>query len=282
MLCRLDTSGWRYASVVVLCLMAMGAAADRPCPTYEGVEILSHSIDPFTIQPFLSVACYNDPDNYTTANWYARAYDLDAYFPGEDFYYITCVEFGIDRGATEDVPAHCNIYRDVNGYPPWRELVDLLPIAGFDFVVRANQGPEVLAIVFDQPVAFDLNDADWDSNWLVVEMHVEESPPGSIGVWPGCNAVGQTDATFFRAPDCDFTLYVPLEDIGYPDVHWVNSVIGTTDLCPGDFDGDGDVDTADLLFLLGAWGTPDGDVDGDGDTDTADLLALLAAWGECP
>jgi hypothetical protein len=52
--------------------------------------------------------------------------------------------------------------------------------------------------------------------------------------------------------------------------------------CPGDFDHDGDVDTADLLFLLGAWGTPGGDVDGDGDTDTADLLALLAAWGECP
>jgi hypothetical protein len=52
--------------------------------------------------------------------------------------------------------------------------------------------------------------------------------------------------------------------------------------CPGDFDGDGDVDTADLLFLLAAWGTPDGDMDGDGDTDTADLLALLAAWGECP
>jgi hypothetical protein len=52
--------------------------------------------------------------------------------------------------------------------------------------------------------------------------------------------------------------------------------------CPADFDGDGDVDTADLLFLLGAWGTGDGDVDGDGDTDTADLLALLGAWGECP
>jgi len=52
--------------------------------------------------------------------------------------------------------------------------------------------------------------------------------------------------------------------------------------CPADFDGDGDVDTADLLFLLGAWGTPDGDVDGDGDTDTADLLALLGAWGPCP
>jgi serine protease len=52
--------------------------------------------------------------------------------------------------------------------------------------------------------------------------------------------------------------------------------------CPADFDGDGDVDSADLLFLLAAWGTPDGDVDGDGDTDATDLLALLAAWGQCP
>jgi len=54
------------------------------------------------------------------------------------------------------------------------------------------------------------------------------------------------------------------------------------DGCPADFDADCDVDTADLLYLLANWGTPDGDVDGDGDTDTADLLALLAAWGDCP
>jgi hypothetical protein len=67
------------------------------------------------------------------------------------------------------------------------------------------------------------------------------------------------------------------EGDGYPKL-----TIETESACPADFDGDGDVDTADLLFLLGAWGTPDGDVDGDGDTDTADLLDLLAAWGQCP
>jgi YVTN family beta-propeller protein len=55
---------------------------------------------------------------------------------------------------------------------------------------------------------------------------------------------------------------------------------------PGDVDGDGDVDTADLLLLLAAWGDcPDppeecpADFDGDGDVDTADLLILLANWG---
>jgi hypothetical protein len=50
----------------------------------------------------------------------------------------------------------------------------------------------------------------------------------------------------------------------------------------GDIDGDGDVDTADLLALLAAWG-PCGDcpedIDGNGTVNTADLLILLANWG---
>ena len=66
-----------------------------------------------------------------------------------------------------------------------------------------------------------------------------------------------------------------------PEVMANVSIPVSVEDCPADFDGDGDVDTADLLHLLGAWGTPNGDVDGDGDTDTADLLALLGAWGPC-
>ncbi|MDY7109091.1 MAG: hypothetical protein SYC29_10700 [Planctomycetota bacterium] len=57
---------------------------------------------------------------------------------------------------------------------------------------------------------------------------------------------------------------------------------GIGESCPADFDGNGVVDTADLLFLLGCWGTECGDVNGDGTTNTADLLELLGAWGECP
>jgi hypothetical protein len=66
---------------------------------------------------------------------------------------------------------------------------------------------------------------------------------------------------------------------GNPDL-----ALGIPQNCPGNFDGDDDVDTADLLILLSAWGTagPEGDVDEDGDVDTEDLLALLAAWGDCP
>jgi hypothetical protein len=54
----------------------------------------------------------------------------------------------------------------------------------------------------------------------------------------------------------------------------------------GDVNGDGVVNTSDLLALLAAWGDcPDppeecpADFDGDGDVDTSDLLTLLANWG---
>jgi hypothetical protein len=53
--------------------------------------------------------------------------------------------------------------------------------------------------------------------------------------------------------------------------------------CPEDLNGDGIVNTADLLILLGNWGNAgDGDIDGNGVVGTPDLLLLLAAWGECP
>ena len=49
---------------------------------------------------------------------------------------------------------------------------------------------------------------------------------------------------------------------------------------PGDLDGDGDVDQADLGILLACYGDSDcGDLDGDGDTDQADLGILLANYG---
>jgi hypothetical protein len=55
--------------------------------------------------------------------------------------------------------------------------------------------------------------------------------------------------------------------------------------CPGDLDGDEDVDLADLAQLLGNYGITggasyeDGDLDGDGDVDLSDLSALLAVYG---
>jgi hypothetical protein len=56
---------------------------------------------------------------------------------------------------------------------------------------------------------------------------------------------------------------------------------------PFDLDTRGDIDTSDLLILLGNWDyCPEGeicwsDIDMDGEVNTADLLQLLAEWGSC-
>lgn len=56
--------------------------------------------------------------------------------------------------------------------------------------------------------------------------------------------------------------------------------------CIGDFDFDGDRDTADLLMFLGGFGCTAAclfDIDGDDDVDTADLLEFLTYFGTpCP
>jgi len=55
--------------------------------------------------------------------------------------------------------------------------------------------------------------------------------------------------------------------------------------CPGDLNGSGVVDGADLGALLTAWGTSGGefgaDITGDGIVDGADLGVLLVKWGPC-
>jgi hypothetical protein len=57
---------------------------------------------------------------------------------------------------------------------------------------------------------------------------------------------------------------------------------GSSDPCPEDLTGDGQVDGADLGIMLAQWGGPgDADFNGDGQVDGADLGAMLAAWGPC-
>ncbi len=53
--------------------------------------------------------------------------------------------------------------------------------------------------------------------------------------------------------------------------------------CPADFDGNREVDAADLSTLLSQWASGGGaaDINRDGVIDASDLASLLAAWGAC-
>lgn len=95
-----------------------------------------------------------------------------------------------------------------------------------------------------------------------------------------------TDCNYNLRPDsCDIALGASLDrnNNGVPDE------CEDIAACPGDLDGDGDVDLSDLTRLLSNFGTSsgatpgDGDSDGDGDVDLNDLTALLSAFGlPCP
>jgi hypothetical protein len=130
----------------------------------------------------------------------------------------------------------------------------------------------------------EINSEGGSGNWIEVARHVTSGGLNwrhheITGAELIAEGVDLTDAMQMRftANDADPQSIVE----GGVDAFLISAIDCGTE-CPADFDGDGDVDVADLLFLLSAWGTPGGDVDGDGDTDAADLLALLAAWGECP
>lgn len=112
----------------------------------------------------------------------------------------------------------------------------------------------------------------------------------SSGFTLDCNADGildtcqiadgtEVDCNFNGIPDwCDINVYGTSQDIdgdGVPD-----ECSGTADPCDLNFDGI--VNSSDLLVIISDFGCiepPDcmGDFDGDGDTDTDDLLAFLTA-----
>lgn len=85
----------------------------------------------------------------------------------------------------------------------------------------------------------------------------------------------QWDVTVPANETVTVTAYIGLNAIPSTDVP----------LCPGDADGDLDVDLTDLAFLLTNFGLPsgaeraDGDLDGDGDVDLVDLATLLSHFG---
>lgn len=99
---------------------------------------------------------------------------------------------------------------------------------------------------------------------------------------PGSPCVNAGDPAFVPAAGA-----IDLD--GHPRVLDGRVDIGADELThPGDVDGDGAVDTADLLAMVAAWGMAPGekgydvrsDLNRDGSVDVIDLLILLENWGQ--
>ena len=70
----------------------------------------------------------------------------------------------------------------------------------------------------------------------------------------------------------------------YDNGHTILSGPGTEEPdCPGDIDGNGRIDAADLGLLIAYWNSsnPDADLNDDGIVNAADLGLMVAVWGDC-
>ncbi|MDY7109554.1 MAG: hypothetical protein SYC29_13045, partial [Planctomycetota bacterium] len=140
-----------------------------------------------------------------------------------------------------------------------------------------NQGGVMLASASDIGTPGNWIDVFWPTVSITAGQTyylVFEDANTGMGIY-GDTSNPYPDGQVFANPGYD-----PFPDFDYTFRTYYET--GVQNTCPWDFDGNGVVNTADLLFLLGAWGTPDGDVNDDGTTNTADLLELLGAWGDCP
>jgi len=125
--------------------------------------------------------------------------------------------------------------------------------------------------------------------WLVVQAIV----PGTTGVefgWKTSGVQRFNDAAVW-GPVGPTLPWLPLD---YPPQHpmagqRIDLAFVITGNLPGDVNGDGCVDVADLLYFVGAFGSmvgdpnwdPACDFNGDGSVDVADLLTLVGYFGEC-
>lgn len=219
------------------------------------------------------VACQNSGISYD--NLYARSYDLSLGETAGATVELTCVEYGINNTGSE-VPSVVSVYLDTNGGAPEAPGVDLkllgervtIGVAGVYGIQRAS---------FDPPICISADST------IVVTLFLKESIDG-FAAFAG-NDAPQSGPTYILSESCGLTTFADLADMGFPEWHWVQVLVGKMDCeptaCPADFNGDGEVTGADMGLLLSAWMTDAADLNHDGTTDGADMGLLLAAWGPC-
>jgi len=136
---------------------------------------------------------------------------------------------------------------------------------------------------------FDSNEAAWGGAVYsigsestacdpdVTDCHFTADAAGELGdLW---FASTNSDPWFEGCVGCGGTDLIQ----GFMVVAALNSMTESCTVCPGDLNGDGSIDVADLLDILSHWGTADpiADVNLSGDVDLSDLGWIVILFGDC-
>ncbi|MAB82012.1 MAG: hypothetical protein CMJ24_01075 [Phycisphaerae bacterium] len=166
---------------------------------------------------------------------------------------------------------------DVDGGPTWL-VTPVMDLDGTDGTVSYarwffdSEGQDVLTI------SVSSNDG---ADWTFVD---ETSGTGSA--WE----IASFQIGEYVVPSSEVRIRFEIADANSPSV--VEGGIDNLELnafvcppagCDGDVDGDLEVNVADLLAVIAAWGQSgsSADLNQDGVVDVADLLAVIAGWGGC-
>jgi len=201
---------------------------------------------------------------------------------------------GVCCGQGSPTITNCILWGDT---PQEIYVISSQPVVSYGDV---QGGWEGTGNIDEDPLFVDPDGPDDDPNtWEDNDYHLS---PASPCIDAGCNVAVPPDTADLDSDD-DTTEQTPLDLDGEgrffddPDTpnygccgEGVVVDMGAYEYggtgpqpCPGDLDGDQDVDHSDLGMLLSDWGCDYGDLDCSGHTDQADLGILLAHWGDvCP
>lgn len=160
----------------------------------------------------------------------------------------------------------------------WKEVTfDLGDYAGEEIILRWHFGSDG-----------SINYAGWFIDDVVIDTVFSDTPVYSESTTVSIDSMTTEYVEFappWHATAGTYAIKVTTELPGdqRPSNDETTKIVTVSGTVPGDLDGDGDVDHADLGILLADWGCTGGDCpgdcDGDGDTDQSDLGILLSNWG---
>ncbi|MCA9286587.1 MAG: hypothetical protein KDA22_15285 [Phycisphaerales bacterium] len=197
------------------------AAKDAACncgppPTCDGDTFLTQSNNPVAENdPFGSIACSGA--GITTANQFARSFDLSNGPTAGSDYQLNCVDFGFTNSGS-GLSGSIDIYLDTDGGAPGAPGDDLVLLASTPVALVGGGFYGNLIASFEPPVCIQADSV------LVVVLNEPESSDGFAAY--GGNLDGQTGPLYVLADACGISSFVNFADIDFPDANWAMQLIG--------------------------------------------------------
>ena len=165
----------------------------------------------------------------------------------------------------------------------WSDILDLNEHLADGHINLHGLDPRINRHTFTLLSAHDVNDSGWivgiaQGRYCRPEGSEPGDGPKEIGDgfddWRICSGHGSND------PDFGYTVHLR-PYLLIPRTSWTSC--GTGRSCPGDINGDGEVNGSDLGLMINDWHTTrmNTDLNCDGVVNGADLGLLFANWGPC-